>query len=93
MYTFNRLLSILGAFAILFLIFAAHVLFGIYIISLLIVPLTWIWAKLTDQNYYALIDTSNMLYKLNIIGQWSWLFTAAFMITILIFGKLTLTTF
>jgi hypothetical protein len=81
METINRVLSTLGFFAFTLLLLAANVLFGIYIISLMIVPLTWFWAKVKDQSYESLCDTSNMLYKLNKFGQWAWLLTGAVLIT------------
>jgi hypothetical protein len=69
------ILSVIVLLALSLQIFAALV-----VLSMMIVPLTWVYAKLNDQSYSFTIDQSDMLYKLNIIGQWS----------ILIFGSISL---
>jgi len=62
-------------FIILLLIFGIVVFFPIFfslaLVSMLIVPATWVYAQLTGQSYNFVIDQSNMLYKLNIFGQWA----------------------
>lgn len=83
--TINRLLSFIGILAIFFLFFAINLLFGIWIISLMIVPITWLWSKLIGKNYYVVIDSSNMLYKLNVFGQWAWLISIGLMVTYYVF--------
>jgi hypothetical protein len=55
---------------ILFIV-AFNVFVAISIVSMAIVPLTFIYAKLAGQSYNFTIDQSNMLYKLNKFGQWS----------------------
>lgn len=90
MYTINRLLSIAGFFALLLLLIAANVLIGMFFLSLAIVPITWLWAKITDQSYSVLIDSSNMLYKLNRFGQWAWLITICLLITYILFWELVI---
>jgi hypothetical protein len=44
-----------------------------------IVPATWAYAQLNGQSYSFTIDQSNMLYKLNILGQWSLVIGGAIM--------------
>lgn len=62
-------------FIILLLIIVIVVFFPIFFslafLSMLIVPATWIYAQLSGQSYHFVIDQSNILYKLNIFGQWS----------------------
>lgn len=55
------------------------------ILSMLVVPLTFIYAKLTDRSYNFICDQSSMLYRLNNLGQWSWVFATAFFLVYLIF--------
>jgi hypothetical protein len=47
---------------------------------MLIVPATWVYAQLNGQSYSFTIDQSNMLYKLNILGQWSLVIGGAIML-------------
>ena len=58
-------------FFVLLLFAAVNVFIAIALVSILIVPLTWLYAKLSGQSYNFTIDQSNMLYKLNNFGQWS----------------------
>jgi len=52
---------------------------------MLIVPLTWAYAQLTGISYNRLIDQSDMLYKLNIFGQWALLIGGAIFLFSLLF--------
>jgi len=88
METINRLFSVVGFFLTLLILIAFNVLIGLFFLSLAIVPATWLWAKLTNQSYFALIYTSNMLYKINIFGQWAWLITVCISITYFVFWQL-----
>jgi hypothetical protein len=65
------------------LIMAIPVLFGLFLISLCIVPATWIWAKVTDQDYHFLCDQSEILYRLNQIGKYSYLILACILASFL----------
>lgn len=58
-------------FFLLLLALAIKVFIALAVVSMLIVPLTWIYAKLAGQSYNFTIDQSNMLYKLNKFGQWA----------------------
>ena len=62
-------------FIILLLIVGIVVFFPIFfslaLVSMLIVPATWVYAQISGQSYNFVIDQSDMLYKLNIFGQWS----------------------
>jgi hypothetical protein len=49
-------------------------------LSMFIVPVTWVYAQLNGQSYHFTIDQSNMLYKLNILGQWSLVIGGAIML-------------
>ena len=56
----------------LFLLFIILLLLvALAVVSMLIVPLTWLYAKLVGRSYNFIIDQSDMLYKLNKFGQWS----------------------
>ena len=72
----NRLLSALGFLALVALFFAFNVFIGLYLISLLLVPVTWLYAAATGRSYSFVVDQSAMLYQLNKFGQWAWLATA-----------------
>jgi hypothetical protein len=67
----NKAISYLVLFLVVLLVFAFKVLIGLAVLSILIVPLTWIYSKIVGQSYNFTIDQSNMLYKLNKFGQWS----------------------
>lgn len=49
-------------------------------LSMFIVPVTWVYAQLNGRSYHFTIDQSNMLYKLNILGQWSLVICGAIML-------------
>jgi hypothetical protein len=67
----RTIISYLGFFFLLLLFVAFKIFLALAIVSMLIVPLTWIYAKIVGQSYNFTIDQSNMLYKLNKFGQWS----------------------
>jgi len=71
-------------FIILLLIVGIVVFFPIFLsiafLSMLIVPITWAYSQLTGQTYHFVIDQSDMLYKLNIFGQWALLVGGALII-------------
>jgi hypothetical protein len=51
---------------------------------MLIVPGTWVYSKLIGASYNWVLDQSDMLYKLNIFGQWALVIGGS----ILLFGLL-----
>lgn len=67
----RTIISYLVFFFLLLLFVAFKIFLALVIVSMLIVPLTWGYAKLAGQSYNFTIDQSNMLYKLNKFGQWS----------------------
>jgi hypothetical protein len=67
----RTIISFLVFFFLLLLFVAFKIFLALVIVSMLIVPLTWGYAKLAGQSYNFTIDQSNMLYKLNKFGQWS----------------------
>ena len=67
----KTIISYLVFFFLLLLFVAFKIFLALAIVSMLIVPLTWGYAKLAGQSYNFTIDQSNMLYKLNKFGQWS----------------------
>jgi len=74
---------------ILVMIVLTIVFFQLFLVlaflSMLIVPATWVYAQLNGQSYSFTIDQSNMLYKLNILGQWSLVIGGAIMFFTLLF--------
>ena len=67
----NRILRLSLVVLALVLIFSLNLLFALAIFSMSIVPLTWIYAFVMGQSYSYTIDQSDILYKLNKFGQWS----------------------
>lgn len=55
------------------------------ILSMLVVPLTLLYAKITDRSYNFVCDQSQIVYRLNNLGQWSWVFATAIGLGYLIF--------
>lgn len=82
----NRLLNLAGFLGSLLLTLLLFAFPGFLVLILLIVPITWLWAKISDQSYNSLIDSSGMLYKLNKIGQWAWILFICISISFLILG-------
>jgi hypothetical protein len=68
---FYNLIRLFGFLFFIFLIFAFNVLVSLVILSMLIVPATWVYSKMIGRSYNSVIDSSNMLYKLNKFGQWA----------------------
>ena len=52
-------------------IFAVIILF----LGLAIVPATFLWARLTGESYDRICDNSQIIYTLNQVGKWAWIFT------------------
>ena len=71
MYTLERIFKLLGILIILLAIFASQVFIGIAILSMLIVPSTLLYCKIVGRSYNSTIDRSNILYKLNKLGQYA----------------------
>lgn len=54
-------------------------------IALLLTPLTYLYGKLTQCSYHELKDSSEHLYQLCRIGEWSWIVFVGFIIIYLTF--------
>ena len=54
----------------LFLFFGSIALIILYVLGLLIVPVTFGWAKLTGESYDRICDNSQIVYTLNQVGKW-----------------------
>jgi len=67
----ERLLRLFGFLIALFAIIGIQIFIGVAILSALVVPFTYLYARLVGQSYNSLIDSSGMLYKLNKLGQWT----------------------
>jgi hypothetical protein len=83
----ERILKIFGLFAVIILFFSIQAFIGIAILSMMIVPLTLLYCKMSNRSYNSVLDSSETLYRLNKFGQWSILFVvglAIFYITVFI---------
>jgi len=76
----ERILKIFGLFAIIILFFSIQAFIGIAILSMMIVPLTLLYCKMSDRSYNSVLDSSETLYRLNKFGQWSILFVIGLVI-------------
>lgn len=67
-----RTLLFLFVFLLLMLFVVAFNIFIIVsLLSMAIVPLTWIYSKVVGRSYNFVMDQSEIIYKLNKFGQWS----------------------
>ena len=87
MLTIERLARLLGILALLLLIFAFQAFIGLIVISALIVPMTYLYSLISGRSYNSVIDSSNMLYKLNIFGQWSLVIMLCLLVAYLVVMK------
>jgi hypothetical protein len=67
----RTLINFLILLLIIFCVVFFHVFIVLVFLSMAIVPLTWAYAQLMGQSYSFTIDQSEILYRLNILGQWS----------------------
>jgi len=79
------LINLLTLILIIFVVVFFHLFLVLAFMSMLIVPVTWVYAQLNGQSYNLTIDQSNMLYKLNILGQWSLVIGGSIMFLSLLF--------
>lgn len=83
------LLRMFGFLLILALILAFNAILALGILSMLIVPATWVYSKMSGRSYNSVIDSSDMLYKLNKFGQWALvIFGSIFLIYFIIFNNI-----
>ncbi len=76
----RALINLLTLLLIIFVVVFFQLFLVLAFMSMLIVPATWVYAQLNGQSYSFTIDQSNMLYKLNILGQWSLVIGGAIML-------------
>ena len=69
--SFSKTLSLLVLLVILLVLLFSGVFIAVALLSIAIVPLTWIWGLLTGQSYDRVCDNSEIIYKLNQFGKWS----------------------
>lgn len=62
-------LSILVLLVIGVLIFFSSVFIALAVLSMAIVPLTWLWGLATGQSYDRVCDNSELVYRLNQFGK------------------------
>ena len=81
----NSLLKLIVFLMLIAFIFAIKIFIGLAILSILIVPLTFIYSLTSGRSYNSIIDSSNILYKLNKFGQWSMIVSLAILLFYFIF--------
>jgi hypothetical protein len=79
------LINLLTLLLIVLCVVFFQLFFVLAFLSMIIVPATCVYAQLNGISYNYLIDQSNMLYKLNILGQWSLLIGGGVMLLTLLF--------
>lgn len=62
---------VLGIVLLSFSALALSALIAIACVSVLIVPITWIFGIVTGQSYDRVCDNSEIIYNLNKIGKWT----------------------
>jgi hypothetical protein len=65
----NTSLSLLVLLVIGVLVFFSSIFIALAILSMAIVPLTWLWGLVTGQTYDRVCDNSELVYKLNKFGK------------------------
>jgi len=83
---FDRFLKLFGIVMFLTLIFAINIFIILSILSILIVPITLTYSIIIGRSYNSVIDSSNMLYRLNKFGQWGLLIAGTITILILVYN-------
>ena len=81
----RALINLLTLLLIIFVLVFFQLFLVLAVMSIFIVPATWVYAQLNGQSYNFTIDQSNMLYKLNILGQWSLVIGGSIMFISLLF--------
>lgn len=85
MQTAERIFKLIGVMLVILVFFAIKIFIGLAIISISVVPATYLYCVISGKSYSSTIDSSNILYKLNIMGQWSIISAFAILIFYLIF--------
>jgi hypothetical protein len=75
---------------ITFLFFSAAAILFVYAIvilsmSILVVPITWIFGLMTSQSYDRVCDNSEIVYQLNRFGKWAILFSIGVLVAWLVY--------
>ena len=81
----RALINLLTLLLIIFVLVFFQLFLVLAVMSMFILPTTWVYAQLNRQSYSFTIDQSNMLYKLNILGQWSLVIGGSIMFLSLLF--------
>lgn len=80
-----KLINSILLLGLIALVLFIKVLISVAILSMLIVPITYLYAKLVGKSYSSVIDMSNILYKLNKFGQWSIVIVVSFILFYYVF--------
>ena len=76
----DRIIGMFGYLAFFLILIGLPILIGVAILSMLMVPLTYLFSVATERSYNSVIDSSDMLYKLNKLGQWTWLIVGSIVV-------------
>lgn len=85
METLNRYLRLLGILVAVLAFLAINIAIGIAVLSAMVVPLTYLYCLLSGKSYNSFIDTSQIIYTLNKIGQWTIISALALLIVIILY--------
>lgn len=76
----KKLLISLSIVLLIAIVLAMKAFIAVAIVSMFIVPLTYLYSLLIGRSYNFVIDQSNILYKMNILGQWSLVICISFLL-------------
>jgi hypothetical protein len=85
LFQISGFLAVILLLSIIFLFFSlvgflGAIIISILILSVLVVPVTFIWSKITGESYDRVCDNSEIVYQLNRVGKWSIVALTGFLI-------------
>ena len=69
--TLGKTVSIILLVLLILFLISSGLFLSVAIFSAAVVPLTWMWGLITGQSYDRVCDNSEIIYRLNKIGQWT----------------------
>ena len=67
----RKTISIILLILLVLFLISSGLFLSVAIFSAAVVPLTWMWGLITGQSYDRVCDNSEIIYRLNKIGQWT----------------------
>ena len=83
--TLGKTVSIILIVLLVLFLISSGLFLSVAIFSAAVVPLTWMWGLITGQSYDRVCDNSEVIYKLNKIGQWTIVIGIAICLIVLVF--------